>query len=318
MSSESALTIKLKLNNGLEAPAIALGTANPKESRPKVKDTVKAAVKAGYRHIDTAWIYGTEEYIGEALSELFAEGVVKREELFITTKVWPSNWNNPERSIDESLKRLGLDYVDLVLQHWPLTFKADAEGNPIVKDGNSVLDESGDYLVTWKKLIELYKKDSKKVRSIGVSNYTVEYLKRLLKETDVVPVVNQVELHPSLPQVDLVKFGNEHGIITEAYSPLGSGGAPLLKLPIVETLAKKYDVSGADILVNYHVKSGRFVAPRSTNVERVAKGFKSVPLTTDDLKALDQEGIDHPHRYINPGFAKSVGYENWGEEKPFK
>ncbi|GME89596.1 unnamed protein product [Ambrosiozyma monospora] len=313
MSTESALSIKLKLNNGIEAPAIALGTYNPKELHPKVKDAVKAAVKGGYRHIDTAWVYDTETYIGEALAELFAEGVVKREDLFITTKVWPTHWNDPAKSIDESLKRLGIDYLDLVLQHWPLTFKVDADGKPLLKDGKYVADD-GDYLVTWKKLIELQKKDSKKIRSIGVSNYTVPYLERLLKETDVVPVVNQVELHPSLPQVELVKFSKEHGIITEAYSPLGSSGAPLLKLPIVKTLAKKYDVSPAEVLINYHSQSGRFAAPRSVNAERLAKGLKSVPLTADELKSLDQEGIDHPKRYINPSFARSVGYEHWNEE----
>ncbi|GMG21428.1 unnamed protein product [Ambrosiozyma monospora] len=315
MSTESALTIKLKLNNGIEAPAIALGTYNSEGLQPKVKDAVKAAVKGGYRHIDTAWIYGTETYIGEALAELFAEGVVKREDLFITTKVWPTHWNDPSKSIDESLKRLGIDYLDLVLQHWPLTFKVDADGNPLMNDGQFVPDD-GDYLDTWKKLIALYKKDNKKIRSIGVSNYTIPYLERLLKETDIVPVVNQVELHPSLPQVDLVKFSKDHGILTEAFSPLGSRGAPLLKLPIVETLAKKYDASPAEILINYHVKSGRLAAPRSINTERLAKGFNSVPLTADDLKSLDQEGIDHPKRYVNMGFAKSVGYENWSEDKP--
>ncbi|GME83224.1 unnamed protein product [Ambrosiozyma monospora] len=221
--------------------------------------------------------------IALALAELFFEGVVKREDLFITTKVWPSMWNNPPRSVDESLKRLGLDYVDLVLQHFPLTFKADDNGNSLMDDDGQPIFDDGDYLITWKKLIELYKNGDK---------------------TDVVPLVNQVELHPSLPQVELVNFGKSKGIITEAYSRLGSGGAPLLKLPIIQTMTEKYGVSGADILINYHVKSGRLIVPRSLNVERVTNGYKSVDFSAEDLKTLDQEGIDHPKRYMSLRFAK--------------
>ncbi|OWB72809.1 D-arabinose 1-dehydrogenase [NAD(P)+] activity protein [[Candida] boidinii] len=313
MSESSALSKTIKLNTGAFIPAVGFGTVCNEENRSWFKDVVIAAIESGYRHIDTAWYYGTEEIIGEALQEVFAKGEIKREDLFVTTKVWPSFYKNPSKSLDESLTALKLDYVDLFLQHWPLGFASDDNGKPEVpKDANGdiIFAEDFDYLDTYKELIKIYKKTNK-VKAIGVSNYTVEKLQRLLKETDVVPVTNQVELHPHIPQVDLVSFCKEKGIIVEAYSPLGSNGAPNLKIPEVVELAKKYECSPVDILVSYHVAAGRVVLPRSQNIERIKKGFKYIDLTAKELKALDDFGIANPKRFITDPWGKNLGFEYW-------
>ncbi len=309
----SALNIDITLNTGAKIPAVGFGTVCDEEFRYRFKDALKVAIlEAGYRHIDTAWYYGTEKLIGEVLSELIGSGKIKREDIFVTTKVWPSLWNNPLKSLETSLKDLQLDYVDLLLQHWPLAFDSGAEGKPAVPrdaDGNvRILDV--DYLETWKKMIDIYK-NTGKAKAIGVSNYTVAMLKRLLDQTDVVPAAEQVELHPHLPQVELVQFCKEHKIVVEAYSPLGSNGAPNLKIPVVQELATKYGVHPVDILVNYHAQAGRVVLPRSQNVNRIRTGFKVVKLTAEELKKLDQFGVENPKRFITDSWGKNLGFEHW-------
>ncbi|VEU23214.1 DEKNAAC104337 [Brettanomyces naardenensis] len=312
----SALDIDITLNTGAKIPAVGFGTVCFDEFKSQFKDALKAALLEGhYRHIDTAWYYGTEALIGEVLQELFESGKLKREDIFVTTKVWPSFWKDPLKSLEKSLHDLRLDYVDLFLQHWPLAFEGDENGLPAVPkdaEGNVKFAKGADYLSTWKKMILIYK-NTTKTRAIGVSNYTPKMLTRLLKETDVVPATNQVELHPHLPQVELVKFCKEHKIVVEAFSPLGGNGAPNLKIPLVQQLAKKYNVPAVDIIVNYHAQAGRVVLPRSQNVERIKKGFSEVKLTEKELAELDQFGIDHPKRFINDVWGNDLGFEHWGQ-----
>lgn len=315
MSHPKATEIYFNLNNGTRIPAVGLGTANPKDKWPQTKEAVKAAVKAGFRQIDTAWAYGTEEYIGEALQELFAEGVVKREDLFITTKVWPNHWDQAEKSLNESLKRLQLDYVDLLLQHWPFCFvkKQDPEGSgqlmnhPQHEDGSPFYDTAGDWLETYKQIEAIYlAENDTRVRAIGVSNYPIEYLERLFKECKTVPAINQVELHPRLPQRELCDYCNKHGILMTSYSPLGSNGAPNLKIPLVQELASKYNANGNDVLVSYHIRQGTIVIPRSLNLDRISKGLGFVPLTKEELDKLNQYGAEHEYRYIDEAFCVCV------------
>ena len=277
MSHPRNTEIYFNLNNGGRIPAIGLGTASPKGRYPETKKAVKAAIRAGYRQIDTAWYYKTEPYIGEALKELFRDGEIKREDLFITTKVWPCYWDDPSTSINESLKSLGIDYVDMVLQHWPLCYKKTYDengtiiGKPLDKDGKVIFAEGADWITTYQLMEKIYldPKDTR-VRAIGVSNYPIEYLERVIKECKVTPVINQVELHPHLPQLELNDFCHKNGILLTAYSPLGSGGAPNTKIPLVQEYAKKHEVAPADILTSYHVRKGNVVIPRSLNPERVA------------------------------------------------
>lgn len=312
-----ATQVTHKLNTGNYIPALGLGTVPSHDNPAGVKDQVITAIKAGYRHIDTAWYYGTEPYVGEALAELFKEGVVTREELFITTKCWPSFYHNPEKSLDASLKLLGLDYVDLFLQHWPICLHGDENGLPAApKDdqGNLIYDDDP---ATGTKFIDVYHEferifdETKKVRAIGVSNYSLPRLKKLLSQVKHVPAVNQIEYHPQLPQQDLVDFAQEHKIIIEAYSPVGSEGAGVLKLPLVKELAEKYDVTVNEIANAYHIVSGRVSLPRSSNLERIKTTTRLPPLTEEDLKNLYAIGEKNPKRYINDPWGYGIGFKYW-------
>lgn len=306
------------MNNGTRIPALGLGTANPPEKLAETKQAVKAAVKAGYRQIDTAWAYGTEPYVGAAIKELLEEGSIKREDLFITTKVWPVMWDNAEESLQGSLSSLGVDYVDLLLQHWPICYNKQKDEhdiggyvrNPVKADGKPDYNETGDYLETYKQIEKIYldPKDNR-VRAIGVSNFPIEYLKRVFKECRVKPTLNQVEAHPHLPQLEMVKFCHENDMLLTAYSPLGSHGAPNIKLPLVQELSEKYQVSANDVLISYHIRLGNIVIPRSINPVRISSNIQFVPLLKEEVEKLSDIGVKNPKRYIDeswnaivPGF----------------
>lgn len=313
MASASSVTVKL--NTGAEIPLLGFGTVS-EDNVENFKEALTAAlVDAKYKHIDTAWWYNTEPYIGEILESLDKSGKIKKEDIFITTKVWPCFWNDPENSVEISLKNLKLDKVDLLLQHWPVCFQKVEDSNGRVglpKDaaGNILYDKNGDYLVTYKKLLKL--KDEGKAKAVGVSNFTIEMLERVIKETNVVPACNQVEMHPHLPQLDLYNYCTEKGIVLEAYSPFGSSGAPNLKIPLVKELASKYDVTPADIIVNYSIAKKIVILPRSSNAERVKKGYKLINLEKSEVDALDQFGVSHPQRFVNDPWGKGLGFEHWG------
>lgn len=308
-----ALDHKVKLNDGYSIPAIGLGSATPKDDHSRLEEAVKSAIRAGIRHIDTAWYYGSEPAIGKALKELFDNGEVKREDLFITTKVWPALWDRAEKSLNESLKSLGVDYVDLLLQHWPVCYDTDENGepnNPYDENGVLHFAENGDYVETFKQIVKL-RDTTDKVRSVGVSNYTEKLLQRAIDETGVVPVLNQIELHPRIPQKKLVKFFESKGVKIEAYSPFGAQGAPLLEEPNVKALAEKYTVSPNVILTSYHILSGRIVVARSSNKDRVKDFINLAELTKEEIEELDQIGIENPQRFINEDWGIGLGFEHW-------
>ncbi|EDK37690.2 hypothetical protein PGUG_01788 [Meyerozyma guilliermondii ATCC 6260] len=312
-----ATEITFDLNDGSKIPALGIGTVPP-DDPSQVKDIIITAVKAGFRLIDTAWYYGTEKYIGEALKELFDEGVVKREDLFITTKVWHSFWHSPEKSLDTSLSDLGIDYVDLFLQHWPICSKGGPDGTPskpMADDENVKYDDDP---VTGTKFIDVYnaiediKANTNKVRSVGVSNYSITKLKQLLpKVKHFVPVVNQIEYHPQLPQQDLVDFCAEHKILIEAYSPVGGTGAPVLKIPYVKELADKYGVTVNEIVNAYHICEGRIAIPRSSNYDRIKNMVRLPKLNKEELSALYKIGEGHPVRYVNDPWGYGIGFKWW-------
>lgn len=313
LATESTIT----LNDGTEMPALGLGTL-PSEDPADVRNQVVAAVKAGYRHIDTAWYYGTEPYVGEAIKLLEEEGICSRKDLFITTKVWPSLHHNPGRSIDKSLKDLQTDYVDLVLQHWPVCLHGDANGmppEPKDEKGNLIYDDDpvdGTGYIKFYNKIEDYKFDTEKVRNVGVSNYSIPKLRELLKNRKrYIPVVNQIEYHPQLPQQDLVEFCETHGIRVEAYSPVGGTGAPVLRLPLVKELAEKYDVSTNEICNAYHILQGRSVLPRSSNLARIKVNVRLPNLSQEELQALYNIGVENPVRYVNNPWGFGLGFKWW-------
>ncbi|KAI5370834.1 putative aldo/keto reductase, aldo-keto reductase, NADP-dependent oxidoreductase [Septoria linicola] len=294
------------LNTGAKIPAVGLGTW---QSEPgQVAKAVSHALKSGYRHIDAAFVYGNENEVGQGLKEAFDSGI-KREDVFVTSKLWCTYHREPEKCLDEGLKKLGLDYVDLYLVHWPVPM--NASGNhplfPKLEDGSRDLDREWSHVSTWKSMEKLLK--TGKAKAIGVSNYSVPFLKELLKEAEVVPAANQIENHPYLPQSDIAEFCREKGILVEAYSPLGSTGSPLFKEEGVQQLAKKHNVGPGTILISYQVSRGHVVLPKSVTPQRIEDNLKTVQLDSDDVKALDaihkEKGTT---RFVYPEFGVNLGF----------
>ncbi|PPJ53622.1 hypothetical protein CBER1_00860 [Cercospora berteroae] len=294
------------LNTGAKIPAVGLGTW---QSDPgQVKAAVAHALKSGYRHIDAAFVYGNENEVGEGLKEALDSGI-KREDVFVTSKLWCTYHRKPEECLDEGLKRLGLDYLDLYLVHWPVPMNAN--GNhplfPKLEDGSRDLDREWSHVSTWKSMEKLLK--TGKVKAIGVSNYSVPFLEELLKEAEVVPAANQIENHPYLPQSEISEFCKEKGILVEAYSPLGSTGSPLFKEEGVQELAKKHNVGAGTILISYQVSRGHVVLPKSVTPQRIEENLKTVQLSSEDVASLEEihkkKGLT---RFVYPEFGVNLGF----------
>ena len=282
---------QLLFKNGDVLPNLGLGTWLSK--RNEVYDAVIAALKRGYRHIDCAYIYGNEAEIGKALRFAFETGVVKREELFITSKLWNSD-HAPERvgpAIRRSLKDLQLDYLDLYLIHWPVAFKTGREQAKTADDLIS-LDEIP-LIETWKAFEEIQKIGLAK--HIGVSNFNIAKLKQLLAGAKTAPEVNQVELHPYLGQQELVDFCAENNVLLTAYSPLGShhlinSEAGLTREKVVVEIAEKNNCTPAQVLLAWGMQRGISVIPKSTNAERIKENFSAVNvrLNAEDLAKVSE------------------------------
>lgn len=254
------------LNNGTEIPEIGFGTWQTTES---VQKTLKMALEAGYTHIDTADIYGNEAEIGEAIEE----SGIARTDLYLTTKIWNSNRSaeGVKFSVEQSLKKLKTNYLDLLLIHWP----ANATQFENWKEINAE---------TWKAMEELYK--SGVVKTIGVSNFMLSQIEALLKTAEVIPAVNQIEFHPGYVQQEVVDFCKEKGIAIEAWSPIGSGR--LLKDEDLKEIADKYNVSPAILCIQFCLQSGVIVLPKSENPDNIKNNlhFERFIISEDDMKAL--------------------------------
>jgi diketogulonate reductase-like aldo/keto reductase len=266
----------ITLNNGVTIPQVGFGVFQvPPE---QTAQAVSRALEAGYRHIDTAALYRNERSVGEAIR---GSGV-PRGEIFVTTKVWNSDQGHDPalRAFEASVRRLGLDYVDLYLIHWPVP-------------------AAGRYVETWSAL-EKIQADGR-ARAIGVSNFEPAHLERLLSESAVVPAVNQLELHPYLPQRRLREVHAEHSIVTESWSPLARGGqGGLLDDPVITGIAGRHGRTPAQVILRWHVQHGLVPLPRSVNPERIAENLDLFgwELTGDDMAAvdgLDRDGRIGPH-----------------------
>jgi 2,5-diketo-D-gluconate reductase A len=250
------------LSGGVEIPQLGFGVflVPPGETEA----SVSTALETGYRHIDTARIYENEGEVGAAI----ARSGVARDDLFVATKLWNSDQGRDAalKAFDASLERLGLDHVDLYLIHWP------APG-------------ADRYVDSWRALQEIHA--SGRARAVGVSNFGVPHLQRLLDETGVTPAINQIELHPNLPQAELRAFHAEHGIATEAWSPLARGG--LLEDPVVAKLAAKHGRTPAQVILRWHLQLGNVVIPKSVTPSRIAENFDVLgfELDADDLAVID-------------------------------
>lgn len=266
-------TPTVTLNNGVEMPQLGFGVFQVPDAETTA--AVAEALKAGYRSIDTAAIYGNERGVGQAI----AESGITRDELFITSKVWNSDQGFEETlaAYDASLEKLGLEYLDLYLIHWP----APANGR---------------FIETWKALEKLYADG--RVRAIGVSNFEPGHLEQLLTEAAVVPAVNQVELHPALQNLAVQDFDAAHGIVTEAWSPLAQGAA--LKDPSVLAIAEAHGRTPAQVILRWHLQQGRVVIPKSVTPSRIAENLDvfGFELSAEELRAVDaleKDGRTGPH-----------------------
>lgn len=307
MSKVFKSTKNLKLSNGASIPAIGLGTWRATDQ--EVYDSVLAALKVGYRHIDTAAGYGNEEPIGRAIKD----SGIPREELFVTTKLWGTDHHNPESALKTSIGKLGLEYVDLYLMHWPIALNPN--GNhpaiPTRPDGLRDILYDWSFTKTWKLMEPLVSKGLTK--AIGVSNCTVSKLEELLNSgISIKPACNQVELHPYLPQHKLLNFAKQHDIVLEAYSPLGSADAPLLQDESIKKVAEKYGVSPATIAISWAVWRGTAVLPKSIKPHRIESNFEIVDLTPEDGKLLDElaDSRGGPQRFVCPPWDPIVVFDS--------
>jgi diketogulonate reductase-like aldo/keto reductase len=260
-----SLTDTVTLNNGVNMPGFGLGVFQV--SNEDTILSVQNAIEAGYISIDTAQIYGNEAGVGEGLRRGLAATGKKREEIFITSKVWNHqlDYDQTISAFNESLLKLGLDYLDLYLIHWP---------------GNN------EYLEAWRAMEALYAEG--KIKAIGVSNFAVHHLESLLAVAKVTPVLNQVELHPRLAQKEVRAFGKAHGIATEAWSPLMQG--QLLQDETILALAEKYQKSAAQIILRWHIQNDIIVIPKSVKKERIISNAAvfDFSLSAEDLALIDQ------------------------------
>ncbi|WP_327658066.1 aldo/keto reductase [Streptomyces sp. NBC_00483] len=255
-------TPEVTLNNGVTMPQLGFGVFQVPDDEAHA--AVTSALDAGYRSIDTAALYENEKGTGRAI----ADYGLAREDVFVTTKLWNTEQGRDTalRAFDASLDRLGMDYVDLYLIHWPVPSRDK-------------------YVETWQAFEEILA--SGRARAIGVSNFLPEHLDRLAAETSVVPALNQIELHPRLQQSELRAYDAEHGIATEAWSPLGRGNG-VLDDEIVTALARKYDRSPAQIVLRWHLQLGNVVIPKSVTPSRIRENIAvfDFELTSDDIAAL--------------------------------
>ncbi|MGM0885649.1 MAG: aldo/keto reductase [Bacillota bacterium] len=260
------------LHNGVEMPWFGLGVFKVEEG-PELVNAVKVAIKHGYRSIDTAAIYENEEGVGQGIREGLKEAGISREDLFVTSKVWNADlgYESAIAAYEKSLKKLGLEYLDLYLIHWPV---------------------EGKYKEAWRALETLYKEG--KVKAIGVSNFQIHHLRDLMEDAEVKPMVNQVECHPRLTQKEVQAFCKEQGIQLEAWSPLMQG--ELLDNDVLQAIATKHGKSVAQVILRWDLQNGIVTIPKSTKEHRIVENSTvfDFELSAEEMNQID--GLNQNHR----------------------
>ena len=254
-----------KLSNGVDIPSIGFGTYKLGEEQ-EVRDKVKLALKLGYRQIDTASFYGNEEGVGKGI----AESGVDRKDIFLVTKLWNDDHGYEEtiNAFNKSIKRLGVDYLDLYLIHWPNKLNSE----------------------TWRAFEDLYKEG--KVRAIGVCNFKIGHLEELKKTAKIMPMVNQIEIHPCKTQKETIEYCNENNIQVVAWGPIMRG--KIFSLPLMLELSEKYNKSIAQITLRWHIQNGVIPIPKSSNEERIKANLDifDFNISSEDIKKIDELNVN--------------------------
>ncbi len=296
------------LYNGAKVPVIGLGTfGSDNYTAETIAQAVKTAIKMGYRHIDCASVYGNEKEIGAALQEVFAEGIVKREELWITSKVWNDKHNEVVASCKQSLTDLQLDYLDLYLVHWPFPNYHAPKCDVTARQPNSVPYIHENYMKTWAQMESLV--ESGMVKNIGTSNVTIAKMKLILRDCKIKPVLNEMEIHPHFQQPELYNYLIENVVEVIGYSPIGSPGRPErdktpddtvdMEDPVIVAIAERLNVHPAVVCLKWAVQRGQITIPFSVKTDKMYNNLKGItegPLTEDEMEAVSK--IDKNCRLI--------------------
>ena len=287
---------RIPLAHGTGAiPAVGFGTLIP--DRVAARQAIKAALETGFRHLDGAELYRTEDVVGDAMREAFEAGTVRREELFVTTKLWNNN-HRPQRvgpALEASLRRLQLDYLDCYLIHTPFAFKPGDEMNPRDEQGQPIYDSGVTLIETWRAMERLV--DEGNARAIGLSDITLEKLKEVVAAARIKPAVVQVESHPYLPEWELLEFCRQHGIVLLAFAPLGHGMDPkVTDDPVIKGIAQRAHKTPAQVALAWAVQRGGAFLTTSIKPERIRENF--------DISRLPEEAM----REMRNGIATSVRF----------
>lgn len=282
----------IKLNNGYTIPIIGLGTWQL--GKQETVDVIKTALDLGYRHIDTALVYENEREIGNALSD----APISRAGLFLTSKLWNSYHDNPEKGLEKSLGNLKTNYLDLYYIHWPVTFE-NKDGVSIWKNGNPVLKFFN--LKNVYENMEGFVKNGK-IRSIGVSNFGIKNISKILEFCEIKPAMLQIEYHPYLQQNELVEFCRENKIGVTAYSPLGSSKTgdcqKVLEDKLIQKIAKNLNVSPSTVILSWIASKEIVVIPRSKDKRHLKENLELIELSGSEIEAIDS--ISKVYRYVDP------------------
>ncbi|KAM1285390.1 hypothetical protein ACFX13_028879 [Malus domestica] len=293
----------ITLNSGFNMPVVGLGVWRMEGK--EIRDLVLNALNLGYRHFDCAADYKNEPEVGEALAEAFSTGLVRREDIFITTKLWNSDHGHVVEACKDSLKKLRLDYLDLYLVHFPVATKhtgVGTTGSALDEDGVLEIDTTISLETTWHAMEELVSMGL--VRSIGISNYDIFLTRDCLAYSEVKPAVNQIETHPYFQRESLVKFCQKHGICVTAHTPLGGavansewfGSVSCLDDPVLKNLAEKYKKTAAQVVLRWGIQRNTVVIPKTSKLERLKENFQvfDFELTKEDMDLIAK--VDRKHR----------------------